>query len=52
MHGVSGIIFCRRIHCGVVLVIALGERVRNQRSARSGAGAQRDQECTAAFIML
>jgi hypothetical protein len=35
-----------------MLVIALGERVRNQRGGGSGAGAQRDQERTAAFIML
>jgi hypothetical protein len=45
-------ILCRRIHCGVVLVIAFGECVRNQRGGGGGAGAQRDQERTTAFIML
>jgi hypothetical protein len=45
-------VLCRRIHCGVVLVIAFGECVRNQRCGRGGAGAQRDQERTTAFIML
>ena len=52
MHDMGGIVLCRRIHRGVVLVITFGERVWNQRCARSGAGAQSDQERTAAFIML
>jgi hypothetical protein len=52
MHGMNGVVLCRRIHRRVVLVIAFGERVRNQRRGGSGAGAQRDQERTAAFIML
>ena len=52
MHDMLGMVLCRRIHCGVVLVIAFGECVRNQRCGDGGAGAQRDQERTTAFIML
>jgi hypothetical protein len=46
------VVLCWRIHRRVVLVIAFGERVRNQRRGGGGAGTQRDQERTAAFIML